>query len=93
MSSFGVPITQSVAGLSEAERLAAREQAKKRRDNVKSEVKHSEVVDTVETSEGVTAARNLASTTEEETRQDHKRQPTPQAPKPKPDQPSLDLNA
>lgn len=91
MTSFGPGITQSVAGLDAAERAASRDAKAKRREAPKQELKALDHTDTVETSDGVGAARKLGGNEGEDAHDDKRRHPLPQ-PKEKPDQPSLDIS-
>jgi hypothetical protein len=91
MSSVGSNIAQSIAGISQAERLRPLP-AKAPRDAKEVRREVADRVDTVETTQSADAVRNLAENTQEDAREDHQENPTPQAEAEKPPRPSLDVS-
>lgn len=91
MSSVGSNIAQSIAGISQAERLQARP-ARAPKDAKEVRRDATEHIDTVETTQAADAVKNLADNTQEEAREDHEENPTAQADAEKPPRPSLDVS-
>jgi hypothetical protein len=91
MSSVGSNIAQSIAGLSQAERLQPRT-AKAPKDAKALRRDAAERIDTVETTQAADAVKNIAENTQEEAREDHEENPTAQSDAEKPPRPSLDVS-
>lgn len=87
MGVFGTNLGQSIAGLNQAERAAARDQQAKKTDKVANRRTRPDQPDEVVVSvENVEAVRSLKGNTEEETREDRQQKPGYQQ-TPKPDEP------
>lgn len=91
---MGSNITQSIAGLSQAERLQPKPAKAAAKDAKEVRRKVTDRVDTVETTQASDAVKSLADNTQEDAREDHQERDDAAQSAAKPDQPrpSLDVS-